>query len=83
MRFCINRNTHFIFSFLCQIDNNVPSIWRFCPLSSGTQHNNFLQIEEDVYITCNGRIVVGDEVLESGKIYRICPRLMGGKGGMC
>ncbi|XP_048734619.1 splicing regulator SDE2-like isoform X2 [Ostrea edulis] len=35
----------------------------------------------DFYITCNGKIVHRQDEIEEGRIYRIVPRVLGGKGG--
>lgn len=35
----------------------------------------------DFYLVCNGRIVNKEELLQDGSVYRLEPRLKGGKGG--
>lgn len=37
--------------------------------------------KNDFYITCNGKIVQRHEEIKEGNLYRIVPRLLGGKGG--
>ncbi|NXJ82225.1 SDE2 regulator, partial [Trogon melanurus] len=37
--------------------------------------------EESLYVTCNGRLVNADDVLQNGAVYSLEPRLFGGKGG--
>lgn len=37
--------------------------------------------KNDFYITCNGKIVQTHEEIKKGNLYRIVPRLLGGKGG--
>ncbi|XP_060080304.1 splicing regulator SDE2-like [Ylistrum balloti] len=37
--------------------------------------------EDDVYLTSNGKVIHFDDILQSGRVYHVIPRLLGGKGG--
>ncbi|XP_064504139.1 splicing regulator SDE2 [Pseudopipra pipra] len=37
--------------------------------------------EENLYVKCNGRLASDEDVLQSGAVYSLEPRLCGGKGG--
>ncbi|KAF6028779.1 SDE2 [Bugula neritina] len=39
------------------------------------------QVLDDIYLLCNGRKVGKDASIEPNKVYRVCHRLRGGKGG--
>ncbi|KAK3093783.1 hypothetical protein FSP39_020170 [Pinctada imbricata] len=49
--------------------------------SSGKYIKGERRIEDDFYITCNGRRVGSGQTIQDGKIYHIVLRLPGGKGG--